>query len=469
MNWTSVLSQIFFCVLVTSAAGSVMLVIWFFCSLFLRKWNPDLVYYMLRWVVIMFLLPITYVAIIVKCNHSYVFEINGGPRKLYVLDTNTTMYQGLILLWVLSAFVVLYIFLKSEISQWIICKTNFDDGDSYTQSEFERIKEALGIKGSVELLCNDSVKVKSPFVCGLWKRKVVLPYMNYSPEQLKVVLYHELNHIKKSDILFRYLTMLAVAVNSINPIVYLLLFLVIEWSERDCDAKAIDGLEKEGIRTKQYYDIIWQLIESDSHMRITVTFPMLHGKRNVMYRRMDFMEKYRKNVKKITKPLTMALVMMFALLSTVTAYAAGLEIAEASDSELKSTQQIAIDEGFEGEDGWSDEMLIEPSDVPNIVYVNDGIMLLSGGTIDWDVPAGTRYVTTSIYMTKGTIVSIACTARPSDLTYWFGLMYASSACNVVEGSGSGAHDFTVPSNGYYRIMVENRSSQTIHVGGYYQY
>ena len=107
MNWTSVLSQIFFCVLVTSAAGSVMLVIWFFCSLFLRKWNPDLVYYMLRWVVIMFLLPITYVAIIVKCNHSYVFEINGGPRKLYVLDTNTAMYQGLILLWILSAFVVL--------------------------------------------------------------------------------------------------------------------------------------------------------------------------------------------------------------------------------------------------------------------------------------------------------------------------------------------------------------------------
>ena len=181
------------------------------------------------------------------------------------------------------------------------------------------------------------------------------------------------------------------------------------------------------------------------------------------------MEKYRKNVKKITKPLTMALVMMFALLSTVTAYAAGLEIAEASDSELKSTQQIAIDEGFEGEDGWSDEMLIEPSDVPNIVYVNDGIMLLSGGTIDWDVPAGTRYVTTSIYMTKDTKVQMACTATPDNCTYWFGLMYASSACNVVEGSGSGAHDFTVPSNGYYRIMVENRSSQTISVNGGYSY
>lgn len=128
-----------------------------------------------------------------------------------------------------------------------------------------------------------------------------------------------------------------------------------------------------------------------------------------------------------------------------------------------------MDDSFVPADSWSDEMLLEASDGVDIVYVNDGIMTLGSGSIAWDVPANTRYVTSSIYMTEGTIVSIACTARPSDCTYWFGLMYASSTCNVVEGTGSGAHDFTVPSNGYYRIMVENRSSETITVTGGYQY
>ena len=469
MNWTSVLSQIFFCVLVTSATGSVMLVIWFFCSLFLRKWNPDLVYYMLRWVVIMFLLPITFAAIMLNYDNGYVSEADSALKMMYVLDTNTATYRGIIILWILAMIFVATIFLKSEITKYLICRMNFDDSDSFTQSEFERIKEVLGIKGSVELLSNDSSRIKSAFACGLWKRKVVLPYMDYTPDQMKVVLYHELSHIKKSDVLFRYLTMLAVAINCINPLVYALLFLVTEWSERDCDAKAIGSLEKEGIHTKQYYSIIWQLANSDSRKSIAVLFPMLHGRRNVMYRRMDYMEKYRKNVKKITKPLTMALVMIFALLSTVTAYAAGLEIAEASDNELKNTQIVGQYGTFEKTEGWSDEMLIPASNVPEIVYINDGIMTLGQGTIDWDVPVAKRYVTASIYMTAGTEVQIACTAKPSNCTYWFGLMYASSECAVVEGCGSGAHDFTIPSNGYYRIMVENRSTQTISVAGSYAY
>ncbi len=469
MNWTSILSQIFFCVLVTTATGSVMLVIWFFCSLFLRKWNPDLVYYMLRWVVIMFLLPITYVAIMQNYNRSYVREVNGVPRMMYVLNTNTDVYHGIAILWILTMLFVAAIFLKSKVTQHLVCKMNFDDGDSFTQSEFDRIKEVLGIKGRVELLCNDSARAKSPFVYGIWKRKVVLPYMDYTPEQVKVVFYHELSHIKKSDIVFRYLMMLAVAVNSLNPLAYVLLYVVTEWSERDCDAKAIEALEKEDIHTKQYYDIIWQLMETDPQKHMMVTFPMLHGKRNVMYRRMDFMEKYRKNVKKITKPLTMALVMVFALLSTVTAYGAGLEIAKASDDELKKTQNVSQYGVFEKTEGWSEEMFIPASDVPNIVYINDGIMTLSGGSIDWNVPTGTRYVTTSIYMAKGTKVQIACTATPDDCTYWFGIMHANSDCDVVEGSGSGAHDFTISSSGYYRIMVENRSSQQIHVMGNYQY
>ena len=48
-------------------------------------------------------------------------------------------------------------------------------------------------------------------------------------------------------------------------------------------------------------------------------------------------------------------------------------------------------------------------------------------------------------------------------------MYPSSTLAVSEGCGAGSREFTVPSSGLYRVLVENRSSQVIHVGGYYQY
>ena len=357
----------------------------------------------------------------------------------------------------------------NEVAKHRICRNNFDDGESLAQTEFERIKKELGLKQKIILLRNDHPGLQSPYVMGLFRRKVVVPYLDYSERELNVILYHELNHIKKLDVLFRYLTMLAIIVNSINPVAYLLWNEILLWSEADCDARALDALEKEGITKKEYYDIIWQLMEKGIPKLTIFYHPMLSGAGNSLYRRMTIMERYRANKRKGAKIAAFAWVMVVAMMSSVTAHAAGVGIAEAGDAALQETQIVGQDGMFNDGIGWEEEMLIPASDVVDIIYINDGIMTLGSGTIDWDVPIGTRCVSASIYMAKGTQVQIACTGTPSNCTYWFGLMYASSECSVVEGSGAGGHTFTVPSNGYYRIMVENRSSQVMHVMGTYQY
>ena len=181
------------------------------------------------------------------------------------------------------------------------------------------------------------------------------------------------------------------------------------------------------------------------------------------------MEKYTANMKKMAKSVTFAWVMVFAMFSTVTAHAAGLELAKAGDKSLIEANAVEMDGEFVAVTAWSDEMEISASEVPNITYINDGIMTLGSGTIDWEVPAGTRGVGSLIYMTEGTEIQIACTATPTHCLYWFGLMKADNSCIVVEGTGHGSHAFTVPANGYYRIMVENRSIQSIRVMGTYQY
>ena len=469
MNWISILSQIFFAVVVTSITGTAMLLIWFLCRNALQKINPKLVYYMLRWVVVMFLLPITYVSIQFNYNSGYVQKTESAGKMLFVINTNNFLFQGIAIIWLIITLVIGGYYLVNEIAKRKICRSNFDDGASLAQTEFERIKEAVGVKGKVLLLRNDDPRVQSPFVMGMFCRKVIIPYRDYTKEELDVILYHELNHIKKSDVFFRYLTVIAIIVNSINVISYLLWEQMLLWSEADCDAMALDGLEKEGISKSRYYDIIWKLMESGPTETDLFYYPMLASAQESLYRRMLVMENYRANMRKVAKSVTFAWVMVFAMLSTVTAHAAGVGVSVVADKNLIETQDVAEFGGFGDEANWSEEIFVPANDVVDIVYVNDGIMTFGSGSIDWSVPAGTRYVTSSIYMAKGTVVQMACTASPSTCTYWFGLMAANSDCYVVEGSGSGSHDFTVPSSGWYRIMVENRSIQSINVMGSYQY
>lgn len=466
------LSQIFFCVLVTSATGSVMLAIWSLCRLLFEKWNPNLIYNMLRWVVLMFLLPFTYVAIMLNYEGGYVQQGDSFLKMLFVVNSAELLFQGLAVIWFLMTLYISGIFLVELFRKHRLCKDNFDDGDSLAQSEFERIKEVLGIKGKVSLLRNCNPKNKSPFAIGVFHRKVVIPYVEYTKEELDIILYHELSHIKKRDIIFRYLTTAAIIVNSINPIAYVLLNLITHWSEADCDVYAVEGLEKENISAKTYADTIFRLMSGSLDKREMFTMTMLHGAAKSLYGRIDFMEKYRSNMRKVSKPVTMVLVMMFVMLSSVTAYGAGIGLAEVNDRYYKNNLVLHTSETALEDYNWSEVTYVEAEDayVPNIVYINDGIMPLGSGTIDWDVPAGTRYVTGAIYLTKGTVVDIAATGSPRTVTFWIGLMYPDASIAISEGAGVGGASFTVPSTGYYRVMVENRSStQTLSVLGSYQY
>jgi len=468
MNWSRLFSQIFFAILVTGTTGNLMLLVWFLCRKVLQNWNPKLVYYMLRWVVVMYVLPITYVGIAFSYKDGYVQYNEGLSKMMFVVDLNNLFFQGIAIIWLLVTLMVSWKFIRESVMKHRICKNNFDDGNSLAQIEFERIKKELGIKGKVELLRNDDWRLKSPFVTGIRKRKVIVPYRKYSETELRVILYHELYHIKKGDTFFRYFTMFAMILNSINVIAYLLLEKVMLWSEAECDAKVIERLEGEGVTTRLYYDLIFEMVGEDPMSPDLFYYPMMMGASESLYRRMDIMQKYRNSSKKIAKSVTVALTVVFAMLSSVTAHAAGVGLAKASDKYLEENQEVLYNVD-DTTNKWSDEMLIPVSDAVDIVYINEGIMTLGQGSFDWDVPVGTRYVTSSIYLTKGTVVQIACTALPSDCTYWFGLMYPSSTCSVVEGSGYGSYGFTVPSNGYYHIMVENRGSSVLSVVGSYSY
>lgn len=468
MNWINFL---FYYAFVTAITGDVMLFIWLICRLLFLKLNPDLVYYMLRWVVIMFLLPVAYVSILMSREGSYIWETRDLLEKfVFQINFRADYLQIAVIAWFTVTIRNVWNHLKKMRAQYNLCKKSVPVDNLEMTAVFEKLKSQLGIRGNVEFLWNEDVT--SPIATGIRKRRVILPYDDFEGEKLQVILLHEFIHIKKHDLIYKAMTTVIVIIQSFNPPAYILVGLLDLWSEQDCDRKVVQRLASMGIRRSGYFQIIWTISEAAEKMsRDLCVFSMLFESREMLERRVDFMKKYGKNLKTTSKIVTVLLLLIFITISTRTSYAAGVGMANANDELFKSTQVVEIEKTKVLADDTVEFNVSaeENALVPQIVMDDEIITRGSdGASFDWTIPAGTRYVTPEKFFKKGTKISMAVTVVPSDVTYWFGLMHTSGSSKVCELTGAGAHTFTIESTSFYRIMVENRSEDTeIHATGGY--
>ncbi len=83
----------------------------------------------------------------------------------------------------------------------------------------QNLKENAGLKKSVSLFRCPCIT--TPMAIGLFRCKILLPHLDFEQDELRYILMHELFHLKRNDLLYRTLTMIATAVHWFNPIVYL--------------------------------------------------------------------------------------------------------------------------------------------------------------------------------------------------------------------------------------------------------
>ena len=179
------------------------------------------------------------------------------------------------------------------------------------------------------------------------------------------------------------------------------------------------------------------------------------------------MMKFGKNRKRASRFVTAAIAMAFILISTISAYAAGMKLADVNDELYKKNMEVAVDT----EDIEEKPFIVTPADDPGVVIIEVEDMLDLCGTdnFEWTIKPGTRMTTGLKWMSKGTEVQLSVTVTPSDCTYWLGLMDPNDNCNVFERTGPSAGTLTTKSSGFHRIMVENRSKKEIKACGYYSY
>lgn len=101
-----------------------------------------------------------------------------------------------------------------------------------------------------------SVNVKTPLSIGLFRRaiRVILPEKNYSPEELKLILRHEIVHIAREDSWSKYFLVFCTAMCWFNPLMWFAMRKSAEDMELSCDETILLG-EDDAAR-KKYAELL---------------------------------------------------------------------------------------------------------------------------------------------------------------------------------------------------------------------
>ncbi len=124
--------------------------------------------------------------------------------------------------------------------------------------------------------------VGSPMVIGLLDPVLVLPTCDYSREELLFILKHELVHIKRRDIYFKLLFVIANAIHWFNPLVYIMHKEAVVDMELSCDEKVIQKTPY-AVR-KAYTEILFATFSRHHRKRTTLT-TQFYGDKKIMKRR----------------------------------------------------------------------------------------------------------------------------------------------------------------------------------------
>ena len=106
--------------------------------------------------------------------------------------------------------------------------------DDKILSIFEKVKREMGLERARIQLMTCSL-VSSSMLTGFFRPLVLLPEKELDHDELELIFKHELVHYKRKDLPIKFLSLLAIAVNWFNPLVYLLGFSLQEEGEAACD------------------------------------------------------------------------------------------------------------------------------------------------------------------------------------------------------------------------------------------
>ena len=374
-----------------------------------------------------------------------------------------TVYEVLGCLW-LGIFLVLLTERLYRRYQWArLCRGNIPEEDREIAGIFSEICTELGIReGRVALSRNDSVRV--PCITYYHGYVVILPLVRYTPQEARVIFYHELCHYLNKDLSLKTVGCIAALLHAFNPAVHILMRQMDLLCERCCDRAACE--RGSGRFTgKEYFKIIMRSLVSD-HKTDKYQLFALADDMTDYERRVEYMLGYHKNGG-LRRGTALALAVCFVAGSSMTALAAGDGMtgvyAGLTDESSARTTDVTYEDGAINVAEADDPVLEEHSrqydlDPEKVTVMEEEIVPYSKiKQIHWKVPAGETVVSTEFWQSPGDIVTIVVEPDRDDIEYEMGIQDPTALMRYVEGTGRLTHDFLIDRTGLHAFYITNRS------------
>ena len=280
-------------------------------------------------------------------------------------------------------------------------------------------------------------------------------------------------HCKSFDVFYK-LAMEGVAmVGHIGPLKRLIQAELNEWSEYNCDLRAMEAMRDE-IGAMRYFEMILNTLSDETEEgEEEIHFSGLSEQRLRLERRMDYMKKYG-DMKQKLNGAAIALAAVFVLTNVTTVYAAGSQAAKVHDvlyrmmepRVAESSEEMELEEFFlPAEDAHTYERIEYQDTVEEAIddRMNENELV----SFNWKVAPGTRTASTTFYVKKGQNINLSASAVPANTTYWIGIMDPKNSVRYVQGTTNISHSFAVEDSGFYRVFVENIGTSDLTASGSY--
>ena len=117
----------------------------------------------------------------------------------------------------------------------------------------------------------------SPLLFGVIFPTLLLPESDITPTELHYVLSHETTHLKRNDILFKWLVLAVKCIHWFNPAIYFIANRINIDCEVSCDSAVVKGLNDAS--KKEYAETVLSLIAKNSCKTYTLTTGMTGNKK----------------------------------------------------------------------------------------------------------------------------------------------------------------------------------------------
>lgn len=182
-------------------------------------------------------------------------------------DYAPVMTVAELLTWI-WAFGAVFFILYNFVNYWVFIARIKRNGNETELLQADKIASELRLRRKPKVIVCE--KVLSPMLIGFLRPVVILPNLDYTESEFRVILKHEFTHYKRHDLWYKFLLIVANGIHWFNPLVYVMLHQANRDLEFSCDDAVVKNEDIEF--RKEYSRTILKSMENSNMTNLSVKF-----------------------------------------------------------------------------------------------------------------------------------------------------------------------------------------------------